>query len=924
MAMKRPHGNRRLWLVLARWRSVIFYGVVAGTASLALEPFTSRLCAPLVTRLATLPPLQASVFLLVFACMAFRFVAHNRWRGFLGIRFFFTYPPLWVAIISGLAVWFGGTSWLHGSRRLLVIFDDVQWLQSLVPPFIRWCTLLVGLPLLLFATFLPEITAFRQSRRAAAGAHECDEARGGDFDALRRWLQDDSEVSEPDDDRFGHDEIARRMAGRLMQPDVAPTMALLGILGSGKSTIRQLVAYHLRNRPTVRLVDVSIWPFDSVEAAVRGILRAIVRELGRHVNVLPLAGLSDEYITAIEKTVGKYSGIVSLLRGSSDPQQIVQRLSDISQAAGLRLVLWIEDLERFSGGDQLEGDSRIEREVEQLGPIRALLHLLDRCPHISVVISDTSLRTRFDLGKIARFIEHPPGMDAERVWNVTALLRDRCLGGYPVAVADPALPKTRETLTLNKGTHAFHAWLSSFRDSQASIPLAIAQVLRTPRALKSSLRLAIETWEKLPGEIDFDAALVASVLRVTAPDLFALVDEHIGVFQRGLEDPFTVAGERKPHEVVKQIEKLLGCEDERSAVSFQALLSFLFPQYPPGRTNADAEYVARPQALFVNRHADYWRRYLAQIPVDKATCDQNALASIMAWREHEPSDLIDRIVDPRRSEQIEQFVGQFQPEDLCRLLSDVAERLTPESASGWDRRADASGIAAVWRMMLNKRPSERLVFETVSEIVKRTARVNLPLAQDLTYLFAESSPAVPTLMSDEQRHSVERTLQGTLGENFIGEGAENRLLRALNGGSPWVVVGAARRDQIPSGRGHIPFTGWREFANVLLNLAEAQPSIGVPVVVPFVTTSNMGVGHQQNRHGEPERVAEWVGRFDEKAARNLFDFDRLVGILARFDVPDDLDGQIKAHCHAAVEAAREIKRDTSEDKTGHHRDIADP
>jgi hypothetical protein len=94
------------------------------------------------------------------------------------------------------------------------------------------------------------------------------------------------------------------MAKRLTQNREAPTMAVVGILGSGKSTIRALVAYHLRHTPRVRLVHVSLWPFDSAEGVVRGILRAILDELGRHVNVLSLVGLTEDYITAIEKTVG--------------------------------------------------------------------------------------------------------------------------------------------------------------------------------------------------------------------------------------------------------------------------------------------------------------------------------------------------------------------------------------------------------------------------------------------------------------------------------------------------------------------------------------------------------------------------------------------------------------------------------------------
>ncbi len=903
MVANRSRRVRRAYLVLTRWLSLICCGVVAGVVLLALEPFTHPLGETLASRLAMLHPLQICVLLSVLACPACWFVGRRRWRGFLGVRFLFTYPPLWVAMIIGLGTWLGGTLWLLGIERVSAILGDVLWFQSQVPSVVWWFILLV-LAVLSLATVLPYIAAVLQGGREVTSEHERDHIRANDFDALRHWLQDDSEVAAPADDRFGHDEIARRMAARLMEPNEASTMAVVGMLGSGKSTIQRLVAHHLRYRPTVRLVDVSVWPFDSAQAAVRGILRAIVRELGRHVNVLPLVGLSDDYVTAIEKTARSYGGIARLLRGSSDPEQILQRFSDIACAAGLRLVLWVEDLERFSGGDQLEGEPRIEREVERLGPIRALLHLLDRCPQISVVISDTSLRTRFDLGKIARFVEQPPAMDAERVWNVTALLRYRCLGGYPITVIDPASPEARRQLTPKRDAHQVSAWLSSFRDLQPSIPAAIAHTLKTPRALKSALRITLEPWEKFPGEIDLDSVLVASVLRVARPDLFAIVSEHIELFRHGLTDPFTVSGEKKPHRVVEQIDKLLANEDERSAASLRALLSYLFPKYPPEGANNDWKDISRPQALFVDRYADYWRRYLAQEPVDEAKSDQRALKSMMAWRNQESSDLIDRMIDPERSDQIEQFVGQFRPAELCRLMRDISDRLARQSAAGWEDQTHAAGIMAVWRMMLVRQPPEDVVFQTVLDIVQHTAPANLPLAYDVTHFFAASSSGVPPLMSEEQRKEVARTLQGALPENFIGDGAEERLLRAFKDGSPWLIFRIAWSVPPVDGHSSTPFERWPEFGNVLLNLAETHPTVGVPFVVPFITRSNMATGYRQNENGDTQRVGRWVGQFDVETAKRLFDFDRLVRILAQFQLPDDLDEQMKAHCRAAVEAAQ--------------------
>lgn len=894
---------RRVRLVLSRWFSLFCCGVVAGAIVVSIEPVLGRITAPVADRLARLGPLPATIVATVLVGAACWYAGGGRWRGFLGIRHFFSYPPLWFAMIVGFGAWLGADVWVRGPQPVRSTLDDALWFYGAVPCAVWW----VLLGTITFAAVVPLLPNPRpQGARRTHASRDDTTSTDGDFSEMKAWLRDDSEISSPTLDRFGHDAVALRIANRLQAKDEAPTMAVIGPLGSGKSTIGRLVSYHLQRKPAVRLVEVSLWPFDSAESAVRGVLRALTRELGKNVNVLALVGLSDDYVTAIEKTAGAYGGVARLLRGSTDPGQIVARFSDIASAAGLRLVLWIEDLERFSGGDQLDGPARVEREVERLGPIRALLHLLDRSPCISVVVSDTSLRTRFDLGKIARFVEQPPTMDADHVWKVTSQIRDHCLSGYPVAVLDPASKEARAALVPSDDAHQISAWLSSFRDSRPSIPAAIAQVLRTPRALKAALRITLETWEKLPGEIDLDSVLVISVLRVARPDLFALVSDHLEPFRHGLKDPFTIGGEKKPHRVVADIDKLLQGEDERSAAALRTLLSFSFPQYPPDGTNAEEEYIARPQALFVCRHADYWRRYLTQAPVDAPESDQRALASIAAWRDNGISDLIDRIIDPTRSDQIEQFVGQFRSAELCRLVGEVADRLRPHSARDWEHRAHAPGITAVWRMMHKRRPPDDLVFQTILDIVRRNAPEHLPLAHDITYFFAGSSSGVMNLMSEAHRTAVAQALQDTLLTSYVGVGAEDRLRGALKDGSPWLIGWVAWSGHRGGGPPALPFERWPEFANVLLNLAEADPQVGVPLVIPFMTRSNMALGYRQNEQGETERVGGWVGQFDADTARRLFDFDRLVRILAGFEPGDDLDPQITAHCRAAVDAARAV------------------
>jgi hypothetical protein len=207
------------------------------------------------------------------------------------------------------------------------------------------------------------------------------------------------------------------------------------------------------------------------------------------------------------------------------------------------------------------------------------------------------------------------------------------------------------------------------------------------------------------------------------------------------------------------------------------------------------------------------------------------------------------------------------------------------------------------------------VFETVRDLVQRLAPIHLPLAHDITYFFAASSGNVPLLMSEPQRQQVREVLGGVLRSQFSGPGGEDRLVAAVHEGAPWIVWwvawGMARvRANDTAG---LPFDGWSEFAGVLLRLAERDPDTGLPFIVPFVTRSNMSHDHFFSEEGEWKSTSQWVGEFDPDTARRLFDFDRLVGVLASWTPPAGIDGQMLAQCEAAVAGAKRI---TGSEPTG--------
>jgi hypothetical protein len=124
--------------------------------------------------------------------------------------------------------------------------------------------------------------------------------------------------------------------------------------------------------PRVRLVPVELWPYETSRAAVQGVIGTLVDALAREVNVLSVRGIPSAYAEAMTSAGGWSSAMVRLQGVPANPTETLTAIDRIATTIGLRFVLWIEDLERFAGGDHAGAGGE-----ERLNPIRALLHGLD-------------------------------------------------------------------------------------------------------------------------------------------------------------------------------------------------------------------------------------------------------------------------------------------------------------------------------------------------------------------------------------------------------------------------------------------------------------------------------------------------------------------------------------------------------------------
>ena len=819
----------------------------------------------------------------------------GRWRAFFGFRHFWTFPPLWVSAAIGLL----------GIALIESMFSG--WEPMLGPIRLIWLDLLLLSGYLAVCAACISVLSQLLNRRGNTPLTVHTKVLT-ELETLTSWLADDREIETPNEDRFGHDAVASRIACRLTKSsDKRPTIAVVGPLGSGKSTIRALVANRVANTPQFVMRTLSLWPFESPDAAVKGTIQTVQDALGNRVNTLSVSGLSERYLATIDHAAGRWNWATRLFSGESQPEAILNRFDAIVQTAGITLILWIEDLERFTGADRLPPEDAAIREAERLAPILSLLHLLDRCESVSVIVCDISLRSRLDVGKIARFVESPPRLTREAIWEQISLLRSNCLSDE--GLIDPASEKYRDTLTYPADDMHRRMWFWSIRDTEPRVQEAVAMLLDTPRAFKAALRITWETWNRLRGEIDFDSVLVSSALRVSRPDMFALIDRHIDQFRAGLS-----GGSRDKKDkssVEAEFQSLLDREpNERMQYAVRSMIEFVFPAaFRKGEVRA--EFLDRPQGLCINRHADYWKRYLTLPDQILEPSDQRALRSIHDWKNGRESDLIARLKSKDAS-QIESFVHQFAPKELCRLLRELAEALHCESAHEWGDRNSAPGIYSIARMMGNRPPSSKALLDELVYLVRTHIGDNLPLIECITSTLSAPDNHSMFRFGPEESDAINACVGTAICAAFSGGRAE-QLLGAIRNGSPYVLYWLCwGTERLRSGqRNGKPFEEWDKFAQVLVEAAELDPDRGIPLLITFVTDSKRGESEWlEDESGHVGHIHKFVTSFDREAAERLFgtNFIRLLRVLSAAKTPaGDLE-ELADRINVAQEDASAILR----------------
>ncbi|NVJ08225.1 hypothetical protein HUW63_23660 [Myxococcus sp. AM001] len=685
---------------------------------------------------------------------------------------------------------------------------------------------------------------------------------------LQSWIENDQPLPAPHLDFLGHSQIAKRITSHFTSHTIKhPPIALIGTLGSGKSSILNLIIYDLQAAhlldSRIAIAQVSLWPFDTVEAAVRGILNSISRELGRHVSTTPISGLPDQYIDTIEAAGASW---VRALRNNRNPEEVLSSYDQIALAINLNIIIWVEDLERFAPPRSINDDE------ERLRPIRSLLHQFSKFDSLQVILASSSLSTRFDIEKIARYVESIPTMAVEKTTKILNQFRKENI--HPPDIIDPAERSIRDLLNLPlPGTeHELHF---SLFPSEYLIT-ALATLCDNPRKLKYALRACLDAWLRLKGEIDFDDILSISIIRSAEPEVFATINDNIDTLQNPSSRKWQQDSKHN-NTLETKIAELMSSKSSHRHAATVRILDFTFPDWRNHHSPLNKS--KKPQGVSHREHRNYWDRYLGHAPVEENDKDQPILAAINNWKTDRDSvaALTAILSNPKTQPTAEAFITAIiDGPELIELLTATALIEQENTAEHWESMGPES-IKSIWRSMTRTPPDESELTANIIKILLETTPKNLPLAQSLAHLFAYSASGVRHPISKTNAQAINQYLRSRMQVEFI-QSNPMKIVSALMRGHRctiyWSAWGFDRIQSTSSNPKGFPFESWKPFSQLLLDAAELNPVVMIPQILPFFSSETQRISQSDGSLRQETRMT-----FHEDDARTLFDFNRLLELL---------------------------------------------
>lgn len=828
-----PDGaTMKRWFAIAqRWIDLFILAIFGGAGAFVFSRVFSKELAQSRVIFAHFADLSAPVLLvatLVATLFVIRIISAVEDLRVSHFRVILCYPPTLAAVPLAIPIFFGFAVWFTAAlgTEMVPAYSLIDWILA------------AGFLLVAFILF-------RTWRWLGQWSETDGNVASSNSDHL--WLANDEPIARPEDDRFGRRPVAQRIVRRLDHG--AKAIGLVGEWGEGKSSIINLVEFETKSTQRefrVWLAKVSCWGFDNANAIVRHILHAAVECVNEYVDCSHLRGIPESYRRAISAT-GTFDRLLRLLAIYDDPMVQLRRLSPVLIAVNARLVIVVEDLDR---NESREFDS---------AQVVAMLHRLRTVDRVTFILAGRPRcgHAHIDFAKLCDRIEPIAPLQSQQVWQqLDTIYRDL---SADAAVIDPI----RESRTLfgSASDVLFHQL------DRTMIEGCMVELVRSPRALKHTLRQITQTWTHLKGEIDLDDLFVSSVLRFGAPEAYDFVLQNIRTLRSSESNEPHLSDKRDEGNQRQLRDAWNKSSADASWNSDHALelVLFLFPDATRFFRDARGFHRTAPQGVHHDSPVDYWARLNAGELGPADVTDQTILNWIDRWNASGEADLLDNMYESQdvtsRFEHFLEFSPKLLEDDrLLSLAQAVAERILERE--GPDAGGDHFSLIAVWRRA-NRRlrgaaENEEWLRQRLLDALPKSIR----LANDWFNYWASYRYGI-----------VDQDVAGRLRKcmfdaaNSVFSEPEN-LIAAL--GTPdhayrlFHLVFTARSNDEEQPPLTSP-TDWQWFAPILLKAAVINPRVVTPQIAGLVSQYR---DRPEFTNGTPIEYREWY--IDDEVVNQMF------------------------------------------------------
>ena len=806
---------------LQRWFSVIAFAVIGASIleiSLAVGWHYIREV-PLLPDWFTTWFAPFSIFGTVLA-LAIVATEPTRFRA-AHLRWLHLFPPRWISVVLGIGV-------------ASILDCALQYLELVLIP--SWRRPDVLLPL---TAIVAIAVALRQPRWRHHPPPEAITSRAIPltWNIIREWSQREEALTKGPD-LLRHEPIADRIHDALLDSQER-TVALIGPIGCGKTSILNMVRQRLRNGSdaSVVIADVNCWSMPRTADAPRIALERVIGALNEVVDTQALRGLPETYLRIL---MAEPTGTIAKILGkppATDAAAELGRLTPILEAIDTRLLLVIEDAERAM--HPLE-----TRHVERL------LWTLRNVEGVSFILSFDPERARFDYTKLCDQIERVPRLTVELVEDILGPAYEHWRAVREGHI-DPLPEARKDRLGLKSVTNPFV--LYTRRTHGDSVADAITDLLTSPRALKHFIRDVDRAWESLQGEVELDDLIVLTALRHGAPTAFDFVVTNVDAARSESHEGDALAGDAEKTVTARWT-------DLRNSLSNPAQIQILVDalELPKLRSGRPVPIQALPQGIQNDGPVDYLGRILAGRILPSEIRDQEVLADIEAWEKSGAPQMLQRLLTPTAEsdryvdvwERYAYRVSEPQLLDIATLSTAAALRHQGAKAS-----MGAPAMIALWRCCKSRVPSG-LRTDWLIEQVRRVLPTSLGLANDLFYYWASVSNGS---VSEEQRNRARVALVERARESLLTGEA---LLASLAPEHDYPLTRLVHPPPTDEPEDPVEADGWAWLVPHIIDAARADEERIVPDVAILVGDTAAGIrsGRFEKRYElQRERMADFFG-----------------------------------------------------------------